>query len=344
MEAIMGFRFRKSIRIGKNFRINLSKSGIGYSVGGNGFRATQTAQGKTRTTASIPGTGISYTNEFGNSNQNSSPSNNPPSQKSTPSPHTPERYESTELKNEDIANSSSEGLEELIASARKALILRRLFLIFFLATLALGFQYPVFLIFSAISFIAFLIVKAKGTINLEYSFDESLEEEVNKRMAPLLKIAKSQKIWGITQTSKVDDTKYNSGAENVVKRVKGKALDGIPFPFNTTSTCVAFSIGKEKIIFLPDKLFIIQGTTVGAFNYSDITTEVCGKKFVETEQVPSDTKIIDHTWKYTNQSGGPDKRFQDNPRLPVCLYGKLSITSKNGSVNTTILFSNPNIE
>lgn len=60
----MGFRFWKSINFGP-FRINFSKSGIGYSFGGKGFRVTKTATGKTRTTASIPGTGISYTKETG---------------------------------------------------------------------------------------------------------------------------------------------------------------------------------------------------------------------------------------------------------------------------------------
>ena len=42
----MGFRFRKSINFGP-FRINFSKSGIGYSFGGKGFRVTKTATGKT---------------------------------------------------------------------------------------------------------------------------------------------------------------------------------------------------------------------------------------------------------------------------------------------------------
>lgn len=55
----MGFRFRKSINAGP-LRINLSKSGIGYSVGTKGLRYTKKAGGGTRTTASIPGTGISY--------------------------------------------------------------------------------------------------------------------------------------------------------------------------------------------------------------------------------------------------------------------------------------------
>ena len=58
----MGFRFRKSMNFGP-FRINLSKSGVGYSFGGKGFRWTKKANGGTRTTASIPGTGISYVKE-----------------------------------------------------------------------------------------------------------------------------------------------------------------------------------------------------------------------------------------------------------------------------------------
>lgn len=60
----MGFCFRKSVKIGP-FRLNASKSGIGVSAGVKGFRVTKTATGRTRTTASIPGTGISYVQERG---------------------------------------------------------------------------------------------------------------------------------------------------------------------------------------------------------------------------------------------------------------------------------------
>ena len=59
----MGLRFRKSIKMGPA-RINFSKSGIGYSVGGKGFRATKKAGGGYRATASIPGTGISYVKDY----------------------------------------------------------------------------------------------------------------------------------------------------------------------------------------------------------------------------------------------------------------------------------------
>ena len=41
----MGFTYRKSVNLGP-FRVNLSKSGLGYSVGGRGFRVGTTARGK----------------------------------------------------------------------------------------------------------------------------------------------------------------------------------------------------------------------------------------------------------------------------------------------------------
>lgn len=56
----MGLRFRKSLNLGKGFKLNLSKSGIGYSFGFKGFRIGKTAKGKTRKTISLPGTGLSY--------------------------------------------------------------------------------------------------------------------------------------------------------------------------------------------------------------------------------------------------------------------------------------------
>ena len=67
----MGFNFRKSIKVGKNTRINLSKSGIGISGGVKGARISVNQKG-TRTTLSVPGTGISHTSykSHGNSSKN----------------------------------------------------------------------------------------------------------------------------------------------------------------------------------------------------------------------------------------------------------------------------------
>ena len=60
----MAVRFRKSKKVGP-FRFTASKSGLSVSAGVKGFRVTKTARGGVRTTASIPGTGLSYVQESG---------------------------------------------------------------------------------------------------------------------------------------------------------------------------------------------------------------------------------------------------------------------------------------
>lgn len=60
----MGFRFSKSFRLPGGFRINVSKSGIGVSAGVPGLRIGTGPRGH-RFTASIPGTGIGWTTQFG---------------------------------------------------------------------------------------------------------------------------------------------------------------------------------------------------------------------------------------------------------------------------------------
>jgi len=56
----MGWSYRKSLGAGP-FRLNLSRRGIGYSIGGRGFRLGIRANGRRYTSLSVPGTGLRYT-------------------------------------------------------------------------------------------------------------------------------------------------------------------------------------------------------------------------------------------------------------------------------------------
>lgn len=59
----MGLRFRKSFTFGP-LRINVSKSGVGFSLGVKGFRIGRSAKGKNTATVSLPGTGLSYVQDL----------------------------------------------------------------------------------------------------------------------------------------------------------------------------------------------------------------------------------------------------------------------------------------
>ena len=56
----MGFRLHRSIKVMPGVRLNLSKSGLGYSVGGPGMRVSHSPNGRVTRTMGIPGTGMSW--------------------------------------------------------------------------------------------------------------------------------------------------------------------------------------------------------------------------------------------------------------------------------------------
>ncbi|MCR8631524.1 DUF4236 domain-containing protein [Paenibacillus radicis (ex Xue et al. 2023)] len=57
----MGFGFRKSIKIAPGIRLNMGSKSAGLSFGAKGLRYSVNSRTGSRVTASIPGTGISYT-------------------------------------------------------------------------------------------------------------------------------------------------------------------------------------------------------------------------------------------------------------------------------------------
>ncbi len=54
----MGFKFRKSLKLGKLLRLNVTKKGKSITLGGKKLKVT--LNDKKKVTASIPGTGTSY--------------------------------------------------------------------------------------------------------------------------------------------------------------------------------------------------------------------------------------------------------------------------------------------
>lgn len=329
----MGLKNRKSINLGGGYRINISKSGIGYSLGTEGYRITKTAKGAARRTSSVPGTGISDVYETGKANNKAGNAPNKPQYNAANN-----YYDTQAIENNVATAMVSDGLEDMLAAAKKAIVLDRI--------ANIGLLVSVFLLpFSIILMAAFaalkIFVRIKGVLELDYSIDDDQQNIVNKRINPMVGITTCAKVWRITQTSKVIDRKYSGGADTSVKRTSCKASTQIPFPFKTNAQCAVFKLKKETLIFLPDKLFVKQGSKIGVLNYSDISTSAYTTRFQESQSIPVDSQVIDYTWQFVNKSGGPDKRFSNNKQIPICLYGELELRSTSG-LNTMIMFSNPN--
>ncbi len=350
----MGFRFRRSINLGGGFRINISKSGIGYSWGGKGFRYTKTAKGRSRATVNF-GHGLSYSQDFGGSHRRANRGAKHSSNNSAGSVAQQNNiYETEYIQNRVTSSMISEDLEHLLAATKRSVLIDVLanvllwisaiyaFILFFIIVSDVSEIWMIVLfILLAIGSVALkVIVRVKGIIELDYNIDEKVVPDFNGIINPILNILKSKKVWRIDTIANVIQSKYASGAKSSVTRTSCKVSERA-FPFKTNAPCVAFKSNKETIIILPDKIFLIRGIRVGALDYRDVQINIEKIKFVEKEQVPRDSIIVEKTWQYVNKSGGPDTRFKNNRQYPVCLYGQLHFYSEKG-LNTMIMYSNPN--
>ncbi len=70
----MGLQFRKRIKICKGVNLNLSKTGVGISVGTKGARYSMHSSGRKTATVGIPGTGLYYTKNLSSGKKKSAKS------------------------------------------------------------------------------------------------------------------------------------------------------------------------------------------------------------------------------------------------------------------------------
>ena len=349
----MGFRLRKSINLGGGFRINLSKSGIGYSWGTKGFRTTRTSRGTTRRTYSIPGTGMSWVNESGGRKRNKDvrglsntrsrnenqyqpiqPSPRPSYQQPTYSPTAERAIRSagiTQFKDAE-EGTISDALERTIRLDWIGKLL--------LWGIILVGANPAFALLPITGVVLIVVAHTAGRVNLEYSFDLEKQEEHERRIGAWQLLAEGKREWQILTEQLGRDRKRNAGASRGIKRTACHIQKGHPYYIDTNVDTIQIKLAyKETLIILPDKVFFVRKRKVGMIDYSDFSIQVSPIRFIEDEAVPKDAQVVDHTWQYVNKNGTPDRRFNNNRQLPVCLYGQILLRSSSG-LNVELQVSN----
>lgn len=323
----MGFRYRKSINLGGGFKINLSKSGVGYSWGTKGYRVTKTARGTTRRTYSIPGTGISYVDETSRRRQNNQ-SGGTGQNRFVQQPYA----QNTEhlIESSDISQFKETEQGTITGSIEKTLKLDWTGTILLWGALLIAAN-PIFAIIPIVGVILKIVARTAGRVTLNYSFEPEKEEEHVRRIDAWQLLVDGKKEWQVLSEQFNANRKVNAGAGRSIRRVSCKVAKGHPFYINTNVDTVQIVLHKkERLIILPDKVFFIRKRKVGLIDYSDFQITVSSVRFVESDPVPSDAQIVDRTWQFVNKNGTPDRRYNNNRQIPVCLYGQVFLRSSSG--------------
>ena len=325
----MGFRYRKSFNVGGGFRINVSKSGVGYSWGTKGFRVTQTSGGRLRKTYSVPGTGFSYVSETVSKRKRSNQCGVPISQSQDLHNLNTQHIQTAEISNFETteANKITETIERTLRLNKWSKFLLRYGWI------------PPFWFCLIVGIILKIKIRESGFTELEYSFDDEKLEENIRHINAWMKLSECNGLWQIINLTKVQNKKVNAGASSSVERIPCTISRESPFYIKTNVEVVQIKLKNEIMVLLPDKLLIVRDNKVGSVDYKDLHISISKNTFIEDTKVPNDTQIIDYTWRFVNKDGTQDLRYKYNAQLPICQYGEVHITSNNG-VNVIIQISN----
>lgn len=132
--------------------------------------------------------------------------------------------------------------------------------------------------------------------------------------------------------------KRNAGASHLVNKKSTTLSYSLPPVIKSNVTPPALSVGRQIMYFMPDVILVQDGSRIGAVNYRDLNIRWQDSRFIEDGNVPSDARVVGHTWKHPNKSGGPDRRFKNNRQIPICLYETMHFKSGSG-VNELVEFS-----
>lgn len=332
----MSFYLRKSVRVGP-IRFNLSKSGIGISAGVKGFRVGSGPRGNY---VHMGRGGLYYRATI--------PSVSRPRVPSFPNEeHTPAQPASIthdplhEIESGDVLqmqdSSSAELLHELNSKRKMYLTWPYPIGLGILGSLVCsGSNVPGWLTAFIAVFALLLSLylyhrdQLRRTTVLFYEMEPSVEQSYQALYDALDGILRCGAVWHIGAEGNVRDRKYHAGASTLVQRKAIRPTKGHPPYVKSNVTVPALPVGKQTLHFFPDRLLVFTANGVGAVSYDSLIVDISHTRFIEEERIPRDSEVVDHTWKYVNKNGGPDRRFKNNRQLPIVMYEQLHFGSSTG--------------
>jgi hypothetical protein len=336
----MGFYMRKSIPVGP-FRFNLSKSGVGLSVGVRGLRIGTGPRGH-YIHAGLGG--FYYRGSIGRAGERRLP----------PKPVGPDRPISplsepsasvvmTAIDSNDVLEMCDEQFEDIInelndngsrlrtAPAAGCILLAAAGLAGYMGngrvTVALA----------AMAIVAYLLGRWLDSYRrctvLFYDLDPPAADAYAAIVNSFEQLQACGRAWHVPSKGAIRDLmnwKRNAGAGAVLDRKAISLTVGLPATVRSNIDPPCIPVGRQFLYFFPDFLMVYNKSRAGAGAYGGLRVTVSPVNFIEEERLPHGAVVVDYTWKHPNKGGGPDRRFKDNWEIPVCAYEDIYFTSDSG--------------
>lgn len=365
----MGLRFRQSFTLFPGVRLNLSKSGMSASFGVPGATVNVGPRG-VRGTVGIPGSGLSYSAMLAPGSgaaPAAEPTYWQPPQGFAPQPSQPTAGPvggpapylrppgMREIGSAAVESLTSAGLLQFRAmivdagrqrreieddlgaaraehGARKGELSRKKKSLFrFL------FKKRIAELEEVVPTLAGEIERLEGWleathIEVQFDADDAAQRTYGSLIRAYEALRSCTVVWDVTSDRDTNRVAERTTASRVVER-RRVSLDYSKsdlIRFGGRALRFANANGEDILIY-PG--VILMQRADGAFALLDLRevgVESETTHFIEDEQVPSDAEVVGKTWAKANKDGSPDRRFNGNYQIPVCLYGRIRLTSPTG--------------
>ncbi len=333
----MGCSYRKSVPFGP-VRINFSKRGVGASIGVRGARISVGSRG---TYVHLGAGGFRYVQRIDSkrSSRDSPPDDDQESPWLSTDEDFSEQVEQIEpacLEESDadavlreIREKQNRGDLTLVVSLVSSLIILPA-LIFALIEATR----PMAIAMGSLAIVGLLSRpwtawrdRAVRTVRIYYVADplgKHVQEGIRRLFVAL---TRTHALWSVQFQHDHGDWKRNAGAEIGIDRYPVQAGFKVPPGVKTNVAVGCLRVGRQELYFFPDRIFAYGPSGVGSIAYEGLQIQGDDVDFAEDEYVHRDTTVIDHTWLYVNKNGTRDRRFSDNRKIPIVLYGQLTLTA-----------------
>ncbi len=343
----MPFYIRKSISAGP-FRFNLSKSGLGLSVGIRGLRIGTGPRGHY---VHAGRGGLYYRSSIGRAGERRRRASPVPG----PRPEMPadDLYHPTvhmvEVESSDVLQMADSRFQTVLDDLNGRAAQTRLTWVGAAAGIIVwavsGFGAVDFVVALAILAVCAYMDSYRRASVVFYDLDGAAHDAYLQLVGAFETLAGCAGRWHVAAGGAVRDLdtwKRNAGAAHLVRKSATALEFRLPGVMKSNITPPAVQVGKQWLHFMPDVVLVAQDSRFGAVAYEDLDISHQYSRFVEDGAVPRDAKVIDRTWRFVNKNGGPDRRFNDNRQIPICLYEAVHLKSGSG-LNELVEFSRTDV-
>lgn len=314
----MGFYFRRSINLGGGVRLNLSGRGLGISAGVRGFRVGLNGRG---TYVHMGGGGLYYRQQF---SYKRAAAHAPPSAPADRGTVQPDIIYTEDLAAPLAVAASATDAQHVIDHFKPRFSWVWLPWVFGALALFSAANVLAAALWAACCLVAVAVIELlKVREILVYDLDESTLGAYEAFVIEFESYFSSSRIWHYTQRSLTHDLKRSAGANWLMDRRAANVSTDTARVLRVNISAPCIESGGEKVVFLPDLVVFVSGREVVGLPYSRVSLAARSSLFVENAQVPADAQVVDYAWRFSNKDGGPDRRFNNNRRYPVCLYEEI---------------------